>query len=77
MALYDCAADDVAERRAAPPSPDCVLLLRRHAIHRATATWRGAVAATLAAVVAAFAFWRRHQSRPRAVSDDTQMAKAL
>ena len=28
-------------------------------------------------VVAAFAFWRRHQSRPRAVSDDTQMAKAL
>ena len=28
-------------------------------------------------IVAAFAFWRRHQSRPRAVSDDTQMAKAL
>ncbi|KAH8074430.1 acylglycerol lipase [Aureococcus anophagefferens] len=77
MALYDCAADDVAERRAAPPSPDCVSLLRRHAIHRATTTWRGVVAAALAAVVAALAFWRRHQSRPRAVSDDTQMAKAL
>ena len=77
MALYDCAADDVAERRAAPPSPDCVSLLRRHAIHRATTTWRGVVAAALAVVVAAAAFWRRHQSRPRAVSDDTQMAKAL
>ena len=72
VALYACAPRDLRQT----PSPACAALGRRVAVVRAARASRAPVAAAIAAVLAGLAL-RRRAARPRAVSHDTEIAKAL